>query len=81
MIVELAQLRDRERVKEVRAAYQVAIDRLHSLIYRLNQPQPRTIGLPTPPASAPSPEPDPSPLQPPLPLGPVIVRANKPRRR
>jgi len=55
IILDLRRLRDREPAKEVRTAYQVTIDRLHSLIDRLNQPRARTIALPAPPASAPSP--------------------------
>lgn len=61
MILDLRRLRDREPAKEVRTAHQVAIDRLHSLIDRLNQPRPRTIALPAAPASAPSPAATPGP--------------------
>jgi len=61
MILDLRRLRDREPGKEVRTAYQVTIDRLHSLIDRLNQPRPRTIALPAAPASAPSPAATPGP--------------------
>ncbi len=72
MIADLAQMRDRERVKDVRGAYQLAINRLHSLVHRLNQPRPRTVGLPAP-AATPAPEPPAAPPQRSLPLGPVVV--------
>ena len=84
MIAELGQLRERERDRAIKSAYQAAIDRLQALAYRLAQPRPITVGRPArtllAPEPSPAPEPPPLPPQRTLPLGPVVV-ARKPKRR
>jgi hypothetical protein len=88
----LTELRRREPAKERKADYQgAAIDRLHAVAYRLAEAgRSRCVGLqPTAPEPA-SPAPKASGQrreiaakapQGALPLGPVIVRAGKPRPR
>jgi hypothetical protein len=89
MLLRLTELRQLEASKDRRADYGAVIDRLHALAYRLTEAPSRTIGraamparVPKPPTTAATaPEPRAKPPQAALPLGPVIVRARKPRPR
>ena len=85
MLLRLTELRQHEASKDRRADYGAVIDRLHALAYRLTEAPGRTIGLPKPRAApapiAPAPSAAAKPPQAALPLGPVIVRARKPRPR
>jgi hypothetical protein len=96
MLLRLTELRQHEASKDRRADYGAVIDRLHALAYRLTETPSRTIGraamparVPKPPrrfgasptTAATAPEPRAKPPQAALPLGPVIVRARKPRPR
>ena len=88
MLLRLTKLRQQEASKDRRADYGAVIDRLHALAYRLTEAPSRTIGraamparVPKPPTPAASTPVAPKPPQAALPLGPVIVRARKPRPR
>ena len=91
IIVRLTELRQQEPGKERKADYQTAIDRLHALAYRLERDAVQTgrvVDLPPKPAFTETTPafPKPAPAEavpkphPSLPLGPVIVRARRPRR-
>ncbi len=81
MIRDLERMRERERDKALRGAYVAAVDRLHALAHWLGQPRPGGIvGAPARQPAAPAPAAAPQP-QAALPLGPVIVRARKPKPR
>jgi hypothetical protein len=68
-----------ERDSVLQGAYRAAIDKLHALTYRIKvKPETHVIGLPAKQTAAP---PAPEPPQRTLQLGPVIVKARKPRPR
>jgi hypothetical protein len=79
MLARLSALKDRERDSVLQGAYRAAIDRLHALTYRIKvKPETHVIGLPV---KQTAPPPAPEPPQRTLQLGPVIVKARKPRPR